>query len=253
MFLTVGQKCEILHREYWAQTETWVLLALPLSYCGTSILYVLVYKVLGHNVIKNNFIKQAKYLIFSSFFGIVTKFLYCRLRHSSNKAESSSEMKRNFITNVKHRKSKLSFPWTRLMSKSLMINFTVKIRIKAVLNIQHLPVQCLTFEQQDCSLPATPYCAATGSLIPLHVVVFCQLNFQLKLLVYAAPVAKQVPLLRAKVGDPWYCFKRYLLNKKLRCYSSWLVYAHIHCASCLISWSSQEQGQKRMIWEILKC
>jgi len=54
-----------------------------------------------------------------------------------------------------------------------MINFTVKIRIKAEVNT-HLPDEGWKFEQQGCSLPATPYLAATGRLIPL--LVFCQLN-----------------------------------------------------------------------------
>lgn len=45
-------------------------------------------------------------------------------------------------------------------------NFTVKIRIKAVLNIQHLRVKCLTFEQQDRSLSATPFLAAIAVLFP---------------------------------------------------------------------------------------
>lgn len=69
----------------------------------------LVCKVLGDAMIKN-FQDNSQNNIFSSFFlGIITKFLFCKLSHFPNKFQFSSEVSRNFITNVKHNKSNVFF------------------------------------------------------------------------------------------------------------------------------------------------
>ena len=59
-------------------------------------------------MIKKEFYRTDRILFFSSFFGIITKFLYCKLGHFPNKTQSNSEVNRNFITNmITHQKQAL--------------------------------------------------------------------------------------------------------------------------------------------------
>lgn len=102
--------------EYLAKTEETFWLCLCLA---PSLESALVCKVLG-DVIKI-FCRTDRILFCPLFFfsGLVTKFLYCKLIHSPNKAQSSSEVNRNCITNVKQQtKASSFFPWTKLISKN---------------------------------------------------------------------------------------------------------------------------------------